>query len=176
MKKLSTLILALALTDTLAAQPSCQSSTDAWEHMESRNIRLLNKPGMQRELEIKVADETSEMADGYKWLCPESTRDKGILFVFSRPYTGAFYMKDVFIPLDIIFFDENKRAINAESMAAVPPGSQLPIVYYRAKKPARYALEVPRGDLQASGLVLPYLKFEWLDSLYSKTGQRPDFP
>ena len=165
MKKFSTLILALALTDTLAAQPSCQPSTPAWEHMQNRTIKLLNTPGMQRELEVKVADETSEMAEGYKWLCPESARNTGILFVFSRPYAGAFYMKDVFMPLDIIFFDENKRAINAESMAAVPPGSQLPIVYYRAKKPARYALEVPQGDLQASGLVLQYLKFEMPDSL-----------
>ncbi len=56
------------------------------------------------------------------------------------------WMKGCKIPLDVLFFDHNKRLNNFHTMAVPSPGQPdhtLPI--YPSDKPAKYALEVPAG-------------------------------
>jgi len=64
----------------------------------------------------------------------------GMLFIFERPEPQKFWMKNTFIPLDMIFIDEQRRVIaieeNAEPLTLDPRGPDTP---------ALYVLEVPGG-------------------------------
>ena len=72
--------------------------------------------------------------------------DGGMLFVFPAPARMTMWMKGCKIPLDVLFFDGNRRLINSHTMAVPSPGQpdhSLP--KYPSDKPAKYALEVPAG-------------------------------
>ena len=72
--------------------------------------------------------------------------DHGMLFVFPSPTEATMWMKGCTIPLDVLFFDSNKRLINSHTMAIPSPNQPdhtLPT--YSSDKPASYALELPAG-------------------------------
>jgi len=66
----------------------------------------------------------------------------GMLFVFEAGQTGAFWMKNTFIPLDIGFFDDNGGLVGVLSMV---PCEADPCPRYDIGAPYRFALEVPAG-------------------------------
>ena len=75
----------------------------------------------------------------------------GMLFVFSDIQKYSFWMKDTFIPLDMIWLDYAKRVVHVERN--VPPCRQDPCPTYAPSAPALYVLEtnpdqfdVKRGD------------------------------
>lgn len=70
---------------------------------------------------------------------PEGT---GMLFVFPDARPLSFWMKNTKIPLDILFFDTDKRFLSAATMQ---PCTADPCALYSSRLPARYALEVPAG-------------------------------
>ena len=52
-------------------------------------------------------------------------RGAGMLFVYERPQTSAFWMKNTLIPLDIIFLDETGLVTSVHANAV--PGDLTPI-------------------------------------------------
>ena len=79
--------------------------------------------------------------------------DKGMLFVMDGPSWMRMWMKDCRIPLDVLYFDRDKKLINFHSMA-VPSAEQADsdLPEYPSDKPARYALEVAGGRARQLGL------------------------
>ena len=83
----------------------------------------------------------------------------GMLFAFDEESNQAFWMKDTLIPLDIAFFANNGALVSQTTMI---PCEADPCPTYESEGPARYALEVPAGDLDLLGdvsglaLGLPY--------------------
>lgn len=75
--------------------------------------------------------------------------DHGMLFVF--PYTApqAFWMKNTLIPLDILYFDTDRRLVSMQS--DVPPCKADPCTTYPSDGPARYVLELSAGTAQRIG-------------------------
>ncbi|MBS3733795.1 MAG: DUF192 domain-containing protein [Phycisphaerae bacterium] len=76
--------------------------------------------------------------------------DEGMLFIFPDTQTRRFWMKGCRIPLDVAFLDEERRVVSMHTMALAqhdPPRRAYP-----SGKPARYALEVPAGTLDAAGV------------------------
>jgi len=72
--------------------------------------------------------------------------DHGMLFVFPSPTIAKIWMKGCKIPLDVLFFDSNKRLINSHTMPIPSPNQPdhtLPT--YSSDKHANYALELPAG-------------------------------
>ncbi len=72
--------------------------------------------------------------------------DRGMLFVFPSPTIAKIWMKGCKIPLDVLFFDSNKRLINSHTMPIPSPNQPdhtLPT--YSSDKHANYALELPAG-------------------------------
>ncbi|MFC1722457.1 DUF192 domain-containing protein, partial [Patescibacteria group bacterium] len=63
--------------------------------------------------------------------------------VFQLEGNHSFWMKNTFIPLDIIWIDDNKSVVYIEN-SAVPCNSN-PCVTYKSTKPSRYVLEVRGG-------------------------------
>ena len=83
----------------------------------------------------------------------ELPADHGMLFVFPSPTIASMWMKDCRIPLDVLFFDQDKQIINFHTMP-VPlpnqPDHALPV--YSSDKPAKYALELPAGTAGRLGV------------------------
>jgi len=72
---------------------------------------------------------------------------RGMLFVFPRSEEHAFWMKNTFIPLDMIFIDESLRI--AGILQQTVPMSAVPV---SIGKPSRYVLEVPGGWTREVGI------------------------
>ncbi|MEK9657879.1 MAG: DUF192 domain-containing protein [bacterium] len=73
---------------------------------------------------------------------------EGMLFVNDRLQIDTFWMKNTFIPLDLLFLDENFRVVDFLEYALPLDETQL-----RAKHPFCYVLEVPAGYLSMNHIV-----------------------
>ncbi len=58
-------------------------------------------------INLEVADEISEQLKGLKHR-PKLEADQGIYFSFEKHQELTFWMKDVIVPLDIVFLDNNQ--------------------------------------------------------------------
>ena len=97
---------------------------------------------------VEVADEPEEHAKGlmHRTELPEG---EGMLFVFKKPRTLSFWMKNTLIPLDVIFFDEEGQFMNVQTMV---PCEADPCKRYPSRGFAKYALEVNAGYAKEKGL------------------------
>ena len=83
--------------------------------------------------------------------------DAGMLFVFARPQVASFWMKNTYIPLDILFVSPHRRIVQIVSGAR--PLDETPIV---SRQEVSFVLELPGGRANEQGvsvgdyLVLPY--------------------
>jgi uncharacterized membrane protein (UPF0127 family) len=88
----------------------------------------------------------------------------GMLFVFSRPTGGGFWMKNTLVPLRIVFFDTRGRAVRGFVMS---PCRKDPCHIYDPGKQYRYALELPATDTRPARTLGPPAA---LRALISRTG------
>ncbi len=121
----------------LVALNGCSSS-------DLTKITIYNAEGTH-ELFVEVAGTREEMIAGLmdRSSIPE---DGGMLFPYSEEREIAFWMKDMLIPIDIIFIDGNKK-VNFV-FANVPPCDEeedKDCPQYHAQTPAQYVLEVSSG-------------------------------
>lgn len=77
----------------------------------------------------------------------ELPRDQGMLFVFDAPDGRAMWMKNVLIPLDIVFIDEDGIIHNIHANAK--PHDETPL---DSNGPVLYALELAGGVTEALGI------------------------
>lgn len=64
-----------------------------------------------QEYKVKIADTEELRKKGLQGV-KELPKDQGMLFTFQEPQTVTFWMKDTYIPLDIIFIDEDQEVIS----------------------------------------------------------------
>lgn len=102
-------------------------------------------------LRVKVADSMSETRRGlmHKNDLPEN---EGMLFVLSFEAEHSFWMKNVLIPLDMIWISSNKEIVHIEHSA--PPCKKDPCPGFRPSFPALYVLEVNGGWAIRNGIEL----------------------
>jgi uncharacterized protein len=93
-------------------------------------------------LEVEVAITQEQLSTG---LMNRKSLSNGMLFIFSAEETRHFWMKNTFVPLSIGFFNSNFELIDIQDMEPVKSRDQVDIPSYQSRKPARYALEMPKG-------------------------------
>ncbi|MBD3245679.1 MAG: DUF192 domain-containing protein [Candidatus Omnitrophica bacterium] len=71
--------------------------------------------------------------------------NEGMLFVFERSGRYPFWMKNMKIPLDILWIDAQFRIVHIEP--SVPPCTMEPCPGYHPALAARYVLELPAGSV-----------------------------
>ncbi|KXK26519.1 MAG: hypothetical protein TR69_WS6001000523 [candidate division WS6 bacterium OLB20] len=88
----------------------------------------------------EIADTTSERSTGlmFRQTLPEGT---GMLFVFPDERPRSFWMRNTYVPLDIIFISAEKRIVRIHENAT--PLQEQPT--YDSGLAAQYVLEVPAG-------------------------------
>ncbi len=74
----------------------------------------------------------------------------GMLFVFDSDVSNPFWMKDMMIPLDIIFVDSNYFIVDIKEAQAPCTSTYCPNIYSSA--PFRYVLEVNSGFVEKNGI------------------------
>lgn len=105
--------------------------------------------GAQR-FSVEVADDFDERARGlmFRDTLPP---DHGMLFVHAREEPLAYWMKNTRIPLDILYFDANRRLVSIQKrVPACSAGDRCP--NYPSRGPAKYVLELNAGRSEALDL------------------------
>lgn len=64
-----------------------------------------------KQYSVQIAETESEKEKGLQEI-KDLPENEGMLFVYDKPQTVSFWMKDTFIPLDIIFIDEDQEVIS----------------------------------------------------------------
>src|SRR5690606_9676069 len=99
---------------------------------------------------VEIADDDAERARGLMFR-DAMPADHGMLFVHEREEPQAYWMKNTRIPLDILYFDNERRLVSQRR--DVPPctlGDRCPS--YPSNAPARYVLELNAGQAARLGL------------------------
>jgi uncharacterized membrane protein (UPF0127 family) len=81
---------------------------------------------------------------------PSLPDDHGMLFLFPSPDRHGIWMKNMLIPLDILWLDDRKRIIHIETN--VPPCQREPCLIYRSETPSLYVIELSAGTVTQAGL------------------------
>ncbi|OOG36433.1 hypothetical protein B0E52_16665 [Rhodanobacter sp. C06] len=76
--------------------------------------------------------------------------DHGMLFVFPDTAPRGFWMKNTLIPLDILYFDAERKLVSAQ--VDVQPCKADPCPVYPSTGPARYVLELSAGTAARIGV------------------------
>ena len=92
---------------------------------------------------VEIADEPDEQRQGLMFR-DEMPRDHGMLFIFDREQPRSFWMKNTRIPLDIIYFDAERRLVSVVENARPCRTAQCP--GYPSAGPAQYVLELNAGE------------------------------
>jgi uncharacterized membrane protein (UPF0127 family) len=97
-------------------------------------------------IDIEVADNDMERQFGLMYR-KSMGADQGMLFLFEQSEPQGFWMKNTFIPLDILFVDENRTILNIHEHTVPHSESTL-----ASEGPARYVVEVNGGFSAARGI------------------------
>lgn len=111
-----------------------------------RGAAVVVTPGGERRFKVELAVQDHERQRGLMYR-DHLADDEGMLFLFEEQTALSFWMKNTWIPLDMLFIDENLTVAgiveNAEPMTT---SSRNP------GKPSRFVLEVRGGLSQELGL------------------------
>ncbi|WP_154224304.1 DUF192 domain-containing protein [Marinicella rhabdoformis] len=93
-------------------------------------------------VELAESDESRAMGLMYR---KEMADDEGMLFIFPNEYPRAFWMKNTLIPLDILYFDKNKKLVSLSMNTPPCKNTTTRCPNYPSVKPAKYVLEINAG-------------------------------
>jgi uncharacterized protein len=92
-------------------------------------------------VKVEIADSPEEWSKGLMFR-DSLEENQGMLFIFPDEKYRNFWMKNTFIPLDIIFISSDFEIIDVTTMQ---PCKQDICLSYKSQKPARYVLELNAG-------------------------------
>jgi uncharacterized membrane protein (UPF0127 family) len=132
------LLLVVALL--LAALPAWALETFATSEL------TIATAGGPRKFKIELALSDTQMEQGLMFR-RSLAADSGMLFDFKLPTSVTMWMKNTFIPLDMLFLDPSGRVIDIHERA-VPQSTDI----IAAKAPSRYVIELNGGTVSRLGI------------------------
>jgi len=82
----------------------------------------------------------------------ELAQNRGMLFIFEKEDIYPFWMKNTFIPLDIIWINADKEVVFLSKDNS--PCKEISCLSINPQRPAKYVLEVNAGAIDKIGLKL----------------------
>ncbi len=104
--------------------------------------------GTRTRLELAVSDQERFLGLMFR---DQLAADGGMLFIFDQDDRYPFWMKNTFIPLDLVWIDRAGQVVDVR--AGVQPCRSDPCPSYAPTKVGRAVLEVNAGFAKAHGLV-----------------------
>lgn len=95
---------------------------------------------------VELATTDAQITQGLMYR-KELRPNDGMLFMFGDSKIRTFWMKNTYIPLDIIFIDENWRIVHIATDA-----KPLSVSIISSKYPAHYVLEINAGQSSRLGI------------------------
>jgi uncharacterized membrane protein (UPF0127 family) len=136
---LAFLALAVACASTPARTPAI------FPALQQTRVEATSATGTHR-FGVWIAADDRSRARGLMYV-RELPADRGMLFLFDRPQELAFWMKDTYLPLDLVFIAGDGRVLNVAENAR--PFSLDPL---ESEGPAIAVLEVLGGTARRIGL------------------------
>jgi uncharacterized membrane protein (UPF0127 family) len=99
------------------------------------------------QFQVELADTDAERSQGLMWR-GSMPADRGMLFIFPRPAAQAFWMRNTYIPLDILYIGDDGRIVSIAKNTQ--PLSEAPIP---SGAPARGVLEINGGLSDRLGIL-----------------------
>lgn len=127
-------LLALSLVLLVSA---CQARPDTWVELKGQRFY------------VEVVQTEAARQQGLMHRA-ELPADQGMLFLFDRMQPLAFWMKNTLIPLDIFYFDDQRRLVSVARN--VPPCKSASCPTYPSAGPGLYTLELNAGSADALGV------------------------
>lgn len=93
---------------------------------------------------VRLADSEAERKQGLSGVASLLPMD-GMLFVFETDETWGIWMKDMKVPIDILWIDKTKRVVHIVTNASPELGTSQT---FEPTEPARYVLEIPAGSVK----------------------------
>ena len=110
----------------------CAKNLDKIQIDNGKNLVKLN---------VEIADDNDERAKGLMFR-EKLDENEGMLFVFDDESYQTFWMKNMLIPLDLIFIGKNFEIVGIKN---AEPCKTENCILYQSSKPAMYVLEVNNG-------------------------------
>lgn len=106
----------------------------------------------QVEFEVEIADSVEERAQGL--MNRKSMLDnQGMFFIFPKPDNLTFWMKNTYLPLDMIFIDQDWQVVKiAKTAQPCLEEDDKKCPYYRSEVNAQYVLEIKAGLAENKGI------------------------
>jgi len=109
---------------------------------QMNNRPMVEINGKRYNIELAETPESRERGLMFR---KEMPAESGMLFIFDDEEIRTFWMKNTYIPLDILYFDEGRRLVSAQ--LGVPPcGEQERCPTYPSAGPSKYVLELNAGE------------------------------
>ncbi len=143
MRRAAAFLAGIALTTACASTPG--PAADPFPRLPQADVEVATAAGTHR-FRVWVAADDRSRNRGLMFV-RELAADRGMLFVFEVPQPAAFWMKDTYIPLDLVFIDPAGRVLNISPDAR--PFSLAPI---ESDGPVIAVLEVVAGTAARIGL------------------------
>ena len=99
-----------------------------------------------QQLDIEIADNEYERETGLMYRESMET-EQGMLFIYDKAEPRYFWMKNTYIPLDIIYFGSDSTAVSLQENAQPRDETALP-----SNEPAQFILEINGGLAEQWGL------------------------
>jgi len=110
------------------------------------SVRFEGPDGRSPSFSLRVAADEGQRVRGLQFVKTLGERE-GMLFVFPREEPRAFWMKDTYIPLDMLFLDSRRRVVGIlENVEIMTTDSR------RVNRPSMYVIELPAGSASRFGI------------------------
>lgn len=141
----SVLALLAAAQGLVAPQPS---RADLCPDFSQARLKVDNHT-----LHVGIARTPTEQQRGLSF-CPALPEDSGLLFVYQQPVPVIFWMKDMRLPIDIIWISHGRVLDVAVNLQPPAPGTaDQELVQYSPPQPVTAVLEVAAGTARQLGIV-----------------------
>ena len=140
------LALALAACTPPAVAPQSGTVPDLDDAFAFDKLAVVNDSGRRVEFDVYLATDYEQQRRGLMFVrgMPEST---GMLFIYDVEETRSMWMKNTYIPLDMVFARADGTVVNVIT-DTVPQT----LTSHRSTGPARYVLELNAGTARRLGI------------------------
>ncbi len=135
------------------------TTTNIPQFKKEGNLSFIKKNTEEiiKTIDIEIADTEAQREQGLmyrRYMSP----NQGMLFTFDAPKLQAFWMKNTYISLDILYIDENNKIVKIYPNTETLSERSLP-----SNIPAKYVVEVVAGFCKSRGIEEgDFIKFESL--------------